>query len=234
MSGELDLYIGCMFSGKSTELQRHVRRLDVIKAPYIIFNHSIDIRYGENVQCTHNKEKIECISLTNLKDIYEKGNEGIVDKYKAARFVFIEEAQFFGDLFDFVLCAINLDGKKVHLYGLDGDYKQEPFGDLLRLIPHADNVHKLKSFCKDCGDGTKGIFTIRDIDNIEEPISPKSRLKKMSENSGDSGKFDKDNQDKLDKKDVQILVGTDDLYKTVCRKHLLHHKLKLKSTHLVK
>jgi len=210
MSGELDMYIGCMFSGKSTELQRHVRRLDVIKAPYIIFNHSIDIRYGKNVQCTHNKDKIKCISLTNLKDIYKEGNEEIIDKYKAARYVFIEEAQFFEDLFDFVINSINHDEKKVNLYGLDGDYKQDPFGDILRLIPHADNVHKLKSFCKDCGDGTKGIFTIRDIYNIEKSLKDKGELQKF---------------------DSQILVGTEDIYKTVCRKHLLQHKLN--STHLI-
>ena len=233
MSGELDIYIGCMFSGKSTELQRHVRRLDVIKAPYIIFNHSIDTRYGSNVQCTHNKEKITCTSLSHLNDIFLKENPEILETYNRSNYVFIEEAQFFGDLFDFVINAVNRDGKKVHLYGLDGDYKQEPFGDLLRLIPHADNVHKLKSYCKDCGDGTMGIFTMRDIDNIEEPISPKARLKKMSVDTEDSGKFEKDNLDKLDKHDAQILIGTDDLYKTVCRKHLLHHKLKLKSTHLV-
>ena len=230
MSGELDIYIGCMFSGKSTELQRHVRRLDVISAPYIIFNHSIDTRYGSNVQCTHNKEKITCTSLSRLKDIFLKENTEILETYNRSNYVFIEESQFFGDLFDFVINAVNRDEKKVHLYGLDGDYKQEPFGDLLRLIPHADNVHKLKSYCKDCGDGTMGIFTIRDIDNIEEPISPKSRLNTLCKGT----KENKENKDNLlDKHDVQILIGTDDLYKTVCRKHLLHHKLKLKSTHLV-
>ena len=188
MSGKLDIYIGCMFSGKSTELQRHARRLDVINAPYTIINHSFDKRYGENVQSTHNKETLNCVSLNNLYDVYNQSE--LCEKYRNSEYVFIEEAQFFDDLFDFVVKSVNEDGKNVLIYGLDGDFMQKPFGDILRLIPYADNVHKLKSFCKMCNNGEEGLFTIR-----------------INNESTD-----------------QVLVGNQNIYTTVCRKHLLQNK----------
>jgi len=205
MSNKLEIIIGCMFSGKSTELQRCVRRLSTIDIPYLIINNNLDDRYGKSddgksVVCTHNDLKMECISLKNLNDIYLNDiyYSEILKKYNEAQYIFIEEAQFFPDLYSFVLNTVNKDKKNVQVYGLDGDFRQEPFGDILKLIPHADNVHKLKSLCKSCNDGTKALFTIRDIDLI------------------DSDKLTID----------QILIGSDNLYKTVCRKHLLEYKVK--------
>lgn len=204
MSNKLEIIIGCMFSGKSTELQRCVRRLATINIPYMIINNNLDDRYsidGKCVVCTHNDLRIDCVSLKNLNDIYLDNiyHSELLKKYNESQYIFIEEAQFFPDLYEFVLNAVNKDLKNVQVYGLDGDFRQEPFGDILKLIPHADHVHKLKSLCKSCNDGTTALFTIRDIDLIDS--------------------------DKVTSE--QILVGTDDLYKTVCRKHLLEYNKKL-------
>ena len=94
---------------------------------------------------------------------------------------------------------MNNDNKHVIVYGLDGDHEQNLFGDIVKLIPHSDNVHKLKSLCKMCGDGTKALFTIRNLECLKVKDTP------------------------------QILVGQEDTYMTVCRKHLKEHNIKKKN-----
>ena len=73
----------------------------------------------------------------------------------------INEAQFFDDLKEFVLDAVEVHGKKVILFGLDGDYLRRPFANLLELIPYCDSVEKLKALCSKCRDGTTASFTHR-------------------------------------------------------------------------
>jgi len=189
-TGSLDICIGCMFSGKSTELLRTVNRLKTIDTKYIIINSNLDNRYGSEIVSNHNGLTQDCISVSKLYDIMK--DPLVQENYKSSQYIIIEEAQFFEDLYDFVLQAVNTDYKRVLIYGLDGDSEQKPFGDILRLIPHSDSVQKLKSLCKECNDGTEALFTIRDID-------------------GD-----------LNKKS-QIMIGNDNIYKVVCRKHLLEY-----------
>ena len=100
-------------------------------------------------------------SLENLNDIKEK------DDYVKADVIFIEEGQFFPDLFRFATTAADLDNKTVYVTGLDGDYKREVFGDICRLIPHAENVTKLKALCGICKDGTLANFTKRIVESRE-------------------------------------------------------------------
>lgn len=159
-SGSINLIIGCMFSGKSTETIRLIRRYQNIKGKKIlVINHEIDNRYGESVISSHDKVQIKCISLKNLFDIKRK------QEYKNADVIFVEEGQFFKDLFDFVTQAADQDKKNVFVTGLDGDYKRDVFGDICRLIPHAENVTKLKALCVKCEDGTLATFTKRIINN---------------------------------------------------------------------
>ena len=61
----------------------------------------------------------------------------------------------------FCYIAVNVDSKHVHVCGLDGDYEQKPFGELLTLIPIAENITRLHAFCKKCKDGTLASFTKR-------------------------------------------------------------------------
>ena len=179
MSGYLKIVIGPMFSGKSTELIRFIRKLKVIDTTYLLINNKLDNRYGNNIISTHDKEKESCLSIDTLDEIIK------TDEYLNASYILIEEAHFFKDLYDFVILSLSKD-KKIIIYGLDGDYKQKPIGDILRLIPHCDDIVKLKSYCKLCNDGTDGNFTIRKSDNTN-----------------------------------QLVVGGDDIYSSVCRKHLL-------------
>ena len=159
-SGSINLIIGCMFSGKSTETIRLIRRYNNIKGKKIlVINNAMDNRYGDSVISSHDKVQLDCISLSNLSDIKNK------EEYIKSDVVFIEEGQFFKDLFDFVTNAADIDKKNVFVTGLDGDYKRDTFGDICRLIPHAENVTKLKALCAKCQDGTLATFTKRIVQN---------------------------------------------------------------------
>ena len=83
-----------------------------------------------------------------------------MDVSSTANVIAVDEAQFFTGLRPFVERALS-HGKHVILAGLDGDYRQQVFGEILSLIPLADNVIKLSALCMVCKDGTEGPFSKR-------------------------------------------------------------------------
>ena len=87
--------------------------------------------------------------------------------YEKANTILVEESQFFPDLYDFVIYAVETDHKTVICVGLDGDSERKPFGDLLRLIPYSDSVKKLTASCHECGE--PALFTYR-IPKVLEQI----------------------------------------------------------------
>lgn len=156
--GRLEIIMGCMFSGKSSEIIKIINSYTLLNKKIMAITHSIDTRYNKSaIIVTHDKIKYDCISTSNLLSLKEK------DIYKDADVVVIEEAQFFDDLYNFVIYCLKHDNKIVIVAGLDGDYKQEPFGDILKLIPHAERVKKLSALCLLCNDGTLASFTKRKI-----------------------------------------------------------------------
>ena len=176
----LHLITGPMFAGKSTRLLSLISKLSVLKNIYII-NSTLDNRYNSNSITTHSNYSCDAKSLTNLNLDYNELKK-IRVKYQV---VAIDEAQFFEDLYSFVKLALQLDFHII-VCGLNGNFKQEKFGQILDLIPLANNVELLKGYCMICKDGTEGIFTKRLIDNNSD----------------------------------EIVVGNDDKYICVCRKHL--------------
>ena len=80
-SGRIDIIIGSMFSGKSTELIRRINRYKVLGKKILVINHKLDQRYSENSISTHSNMSLECISLHNLKDIND--NEEFWKKYNS-------------------------------------------------------------------------------------------------------------------------------------------------------
>lgn len=158
--GQINIIIGCMFSGKSTEVIRIINRYKNIKeAKLLIINHTIDNRYGNNVISSHDKVQVNCKSLSELNELNN------TKEYEESNIIFIEEAQFFKDLYDFCLRAADIDNKILYIVGLDGDFKRNCFGDICKLIPHAENVKKLKALCSKCADGTEATFTKRIVSN---------------------------------------------------------------------
>ena len=188
--GRLELIIGPMYAGKSTELLRIVNRYKCLGKKVLAINHSINNRYGcSTVITTHDNKKLNgCLDLKHLSllltDKYET-------KFNEADVIIIEELQFFTDAVEIIKICIDKYDKIVICAGLDGDYKREPFGDVLYLIPLAEKVTKLTALCKKCGDGTSASFT-----------------KRYSKNE-----YPKNNK--------MIFVGGAESYEAVCREHYL-------------
>jgi thymidine kinase len=163
--GSISIIIGCMFSGKSTEIIRLIKRYQNIPSKkLLLINHSFDNRYGESVISTHDRDQIKCKSLSELSIIKE------TEDYKNSNVIFIEEGQFFKDLYKFSTNAADNDNKEIIISGLDGDFKRGCFGDLCRLIPHAENIKKLNALCAKCQNGKVANFTKRIVSNPDQKL----------------------------------------------------------------
>lgn len=153
-TGYLKLIIGPMFAGKSTELVRVVARYKAIGKNVVAINHLLNCRYGTSQISTHDNRTLEqCLICEKLSDIEE-------DTIKNTDIIVVEELQFFPDALVTIQYWVDILGKTVIAAGLDGDYKKKPFGDVLQLIPHADDVVKLSALCAFCKDGTRGHFSL--------------------------------------------------------------------------
>jgi thymidine kinase len=160
MTGSINVIIGCMFSGKTSELIKIARRNRIINKNVIIINYSDDLRYSdESKMMSHDRIGLECISCRNLNEILNN------NQYPAADIICINEGQFYENLHNF--CTVASQHKHVYVCGLDGDYLQRPFGEMLSIIPIAENVERLHAFCKGCNDGTLAFFTKRIADSDE-------------------------------------------------------------------
>jgi thymidine kinase len=167
--GYLELFIGPMFSGKSTRLVDIYKQCKFCNIPITVINHTIDNRYDDELLSTHDQVKIPCLQACELNDIWTKnGYEKTGEKkdlwaHNAVRdsdVILINEGQFFHDLYDVVVDML-AHKKKIYICGLDGDFERKKFGQILDLIPLCDKVTKLTSLCSQCKDGTPGIFSMR-------------------------------------------------------------------------
>lgn len=162
MSGKLTLYLGCMFSGKTTQLIREYKKWSNIGKKILVINHQFDNRYtSENYMINHDKEKINCILINKLSDV-----DNQIEEYDI---ILINEGQFFNDLKEYCIKWIEIKNKNVIVAGLDGDFKRNKFGQMLDLIPYADEYYKLSAMCHICRDGTPANFTYR-INNDNNQI----------------------------------------------------------------
>lgn len=157
----LTLKIGCMFSGKTSEIIRIVNRLSVINKDILLINSSLDDRYVKNSICSHNKNKIDCISVNKLNDIS-------TDKYLKCEYIIVDEAQFFEDLYDFVTVAVDINQKHVIIVGLNGDSNRKNFGEIYKLYPLADKIDLLTALCSICKNGTKAIFSKKILEDDKQ------------------------------------------------------------------
>ena len=156
MPGKLESIIGPMFSGKSTEILRRIRLLQVINKKVLVIKASIDTRYIIDKITTHNFDSVECIVINNLSEI----TDSMIVQYDA---VVIDEGQFIPDLKPTVIRWLENYNIDIIVAGLDGDYMKNPIGSILELIPHSEKVVKLCSLCNMCKDGTLAPFTFRTI-----------------------------------------------------------------------
>jgi thymidine kinase len=146
-SGYLELIIGPMFSGKTTRLiDIYYKTIDDNKVAFTI-NYSGDTRYHDSMLSSHDKRMIPCTFTSTLTSLW---NSNIVENIHNADVILINEGQFFPDLYEVVLALVEQYGKIVYVCGLDGDFKRQPFGQLMQLIPLCNNILKLHSKCSMC------------------------------------------------------------------------------------
>lgn len=163
-AGYLELILGCMFSGKTTKLLEIYNMYKICEVECCVVNYDKDKRYHEELLSTHDKKMIPCINVKHLR-------EAVTDVNVAKYDVFlVNEGQFFVDVDEVVLDLVQKHGKKVYVCGLDGDYKQQTFGNLLNLIPHCDNYSKLHAICKVCKDGTPASFSKRITSETDQEV----------------------------------------------------------------
>ena len=151
--GHLSLLIGCMFAQKTTELLRRIRRYQSIGYRVLVINYIADTRYGTECIASHDKETEQALCVHRLYDVDKlvRSNEYQV--------IIIDEGQFFPDLFDYVTSWADTLPVHIVVAGLDGTADRKPFGDMLRLIPHAEEVERLTAFCSVCCDGTVATYS---------------------------------------------------------------------------
>jgi thymidine kinase len=159
--GKLNLVIGPMYSGKSTELLRIYNKY---KAKYkiLVINHNCDTRYGKDSVNTHNKNSLSCISIDNLS------NNNLKELIKSYDIILIDEGQFFKDLYDFCKNITDTTKKIIYVFGLSGDSNRNKFGQILDIIPICDNIIHLKSICNICSEVCNAPFTLRTSDKTEQ------------------------------------------------------------------
>ncbi len=158
----LELIIGPMFSGKSTELIRRIRLLKTINKKVLVIKPDIDNRYTkDNKIVSHNFESCECISVSTLSELSLE----YVNDYDT---IVIDEGQFIPDLKKCVVYWLNNSNLNIIIGSLDGDSNKNPIGEVLELIPYANECHKYSSLCTICNDGTKAPFTKRLVKSGEQ------------------------------------------------------------------
>jgi thymidine kinase len=159
--GYLEIFIGPMFSGKTSKLIELYKQYSFCNIPLAVINHSSDTRYDDTMLSTHDKVMIPCIQTSTLTRVTND-----MDNFDV---ILINEGQFFDDLYDFVVDMLKFN-KKIYVSGLDGDFKREKFGKILDLIPLCDKVTKMTSLCSLCKNGTPGLFSMRLTNEKEQML----------------------------------------------------------------
>ncbi|HFD38384.1 MAG TPA: thymidine kinase [Anaerolineae bacterium] len=142
--GWIEVICGSMFSGKTEELIRRIRRARIAKQQVQVFKPALDNRYHARQVASHNGLKWEAVPIGNARDILTR-----LDPETAV--VAVDEAQFFDWELAQVCTELADRGLRVILAGLDMDFRGEPFGPMPLLMAEAEEVIKLQAICVVCG-----------------------------------------------------------------------------------
>ena len=142
--GQLEIVCGSMFSGKTEELIRRVRRAQIARQKVQVFKPALDDRYGVENVTSHNGVNVEAVSVASASEI-----PNLVEL--STHVVAIDEAQFFGQEVCDVCDSLTERGLRVIVAGLDTDFRGEPFGPMPQLLAKAEKVDKLRAICVVCG-----------------------------------------------------------------------------------
>lgn len=163
--GWIEVIFGPMFSGKTEELIRRLKRAEFAKQKIQAFKPSKDNRYSVQTVTSHNGISWDAIAVEEPDDI-------LISVLNGTDVIAVDEAQFFNEKIVDICDELAREGKRVIVAGLDLDFRREPFGQVPLLIGRADEVQKLTAICVVCGGNA--IFTQRLIEGepaaIDDPI----------------------------------------------------------------
>ncbi|MCA0430550.1 MAG: thymidine kinase [Bacteroidetes bacterium] len=142
--GRIEVICGSMFSGKTEELIRRLRRAQFAKQKVEIFKPEIDVRYDDLKVVSHGGQEIMSTPVTNSSNILLLATDVDV--------VGIDEAQFFDNELPNVCNALANRGIRVIVAGLDMDFLGKPFGPMPGLLAIAEDVLKVQAICLECGE----------------------------------------------------------------------------------
>ncbi len=143
-SGSVEVVCGPMFSGKTEELIRRVKRAQIAKQRVQIFKPAMDTRYAEEEVVSHSSQAMKAEPVEGSVDILMRLKD-------STRVVAIDEIQFFDDKIVSVVTKLAARGCRVICAGLDLDYRAQPFGQMPQLLAIADEVTKIHAVCTVCG-----------------------------------------------------------------------------------
>ncbi len=142
--GRIEVICGSMFSGKSEELIRRVRRAEIARQPVQVFKPILDDRFDRQHVASHDGARLEAIAIARSDEIHRRLRAGVT-------VVAVDEAQFLDDGLAEAAQTLADRGIRVIAAGLDMDFRGEPFGPMARLLALAETVDKLQAICMVCG-----------------------------------------------------------------------------------
>lgn len=143
--GWIEVVVGCMFSGKTEELIKQIRRAEFAKQKFQVFKPRIDNRYSVDNVASHNQTHLPSIVVDSAFEILSKVE-------KTTQVVGIDEGQFFEEELIEVATTLANAGKRVVIAGLDTDWRGVPFGPMPQLLAIAEIVRKQYAICMVCGE----------------------------------------------------------------------------------
>jgi len=142
-TGWIEVITGCMFSGKTEEMIRRLRRAEIAKQKVKIFKPRIDNRYSNSSIVSHNDQSLPSILISDINEVRTLSGD--------AQVIAIDEAQFFSADIVQICNELALKGKRVIIAGLDQDYRGVPFEPVPQLLAIAEYITKQLAICVVCG-----------------------------------------------------------------------------------
>ncbi len=151
--GMIEVITGGMFSGKSEELVRRLKRASIARQRVVVFKPATDTRSSPEVVATRDNRHLEAISVQSSQELLSRVELGV-------QVVGIDEAQFFDQDLPEVVNQLADHGLRVVIAGLDLDYLRRPFGPMPALLALAEAVDKMHAVCMRCGEAAQYSYRI--------------------------------------------------------------------------
>lgn len=142
-TGWIEVIVGCMFSGKTEELIRRLRRAEIARQKVVVFKPKIDTRYSTDHIVSHSEARLKSLVVESSKEVEQLAED--------AQVIGIDEGQFFDQGIIDVAERLASKGKRVVIAGLDQDYRGKPFEPMPQLLSVAEYITKTLAICVVCG-----------------------------------------------------------------------------------